>query len=217
MPLTLGLWNTGAVFDSFIFTVIIACEVGFWLLVAAGLALRYLWRQPRWSAIALSMVIVLDLLLVVAVGFDLHRGSEVDTVHIVAGIYLGGSVAFGRRMISWADVRFAYHFAGGPKPATPPNMGRAGFRYEWRLFLLWLVAAGVTLLTNAVLAFTVASPQQREELFGVISALAIITAVWLVSGPVWVLGKNIFDPVPRDVSAGPDTPTTKKGQPEKSD
>ncbi|MDI5788286.1 hypothetical protein PO124_07245 [Bacillus licheniformis] len=45
-------------------------------------------------------------------------------LHGIAAVYIGVSIAFGSRMIKWADERFAYRFAGGPKPDKGPQYGR---------------------------------------------------------------------------------------------
>src|SRR5699024_4755461 len=92
------------------------CELGFWAVLAAGLALRYLARRPRAGAVVLATIPLVDLALLAAVDADLHRGAEVRTVHLAAGIYLGASVAFGPVLVRWADVRVAHLWAGGPAP-----------------------------------------------------------------------------------------------------
>jgi hypothetical protein len=42
----------------------------------------------------------------------------------LGAVYIGVSVAWGRRLVDWADVRFAHRFAGGPPPGRPPRWGR---------------------------------------------------------------------------------------------
>jgi hypothetical protein len=85
---------------------------------------------------------------------DLRRGGEAALPHALAAVYIGVSVAWGQRLVSWADVRFAHRFAGGPPPERPPRTGRrhaARQRREWlRHLVAW--AAGTTLLGLGVLA-----------------------------------------------------------------
>src|SRR5699024_6187110 len=117
---------------------------------------------------------------------DLHRGAEVRTVHLAAGIYLGASVAFGPVLVRWADVRVAHLWAGGPAPVR--RRGRDRFRRECALFGRWLAAAAVALAATGLLAVAVAGPAQRADLLGIAPALGLITVIWLITGPVWELG-----------------------------
>ena len=54
-----------------LFAVIVGCEVGFWVLVGAGLGCRYLLRRRRESSVLLAAVPVLDLVLLAATMADL--------------------------------------------------------------------------------------------------------------------------------------------------
>lgn len=167
--------------------VIIACEIGFWVLVIGGLAVRYLLRRPGLSRTILLLVPVVDIILLIAVALDLQRGAEVTTIHRIAGVYLGVTVAFGHSLIAWTDARFAHWFAGGPKPAKPPKSGAAGLRYELRAFGLWLIAAAVSAAAILLLSWTVADDAQAAALRGIFPLLGVVTVIWLVTGPVWVL------------------------------
>ncbi|MFD3507830.1 hypothetical protein [Nocardia sp. NPDC058666] len=165
---------------------IAGCEIGFWVLVLGGLLLRYVLRLPRASTITLALVPVLDVVLVVAVAIDLHRGGEVTFAHRVAGIYLGCTVMFGGRMIRWADERFAHRFADGPAPVKVPKYGPQRTRKEWADFSRWLGAAAIAGALTVVLSYTVADTAQREQLMGVFGSLGVITVIWLLTGPIWV-------------------------------
>lgn len=169
---------------------ILACEIGFWVLVVGGLLLRYAVRSRRVSTVALALVPVLDVVLVVAVAIDLHRGGEVSFAHRIAGIYLGCTVMFGHRIIQWLDERFAHRFAGGPPPVRVPGTGPERARKEWADFSRWLGAAAIAAALTLVLSYTVADAQQREQLMGVFGSLGVITAIWLLTGPVWVAGSR---------------------------
>lgn len=170
-----------------ILAMIVGCEIGFWVLVLGGLAVRYLLRMPGLSKAILLLVPLLDITLLVAVALDLNRGTQVDNIHCLAGIYLGVTVAFGHSMIAWADARFAHRFADGPTPAKPPERGPAALRRELRLFAQWLVAAGISALAIGLLSHTVADAEQAADLADTYDALGIVTVIWLLTGPVWVL------------------------------
>lgn len=134
--------------------VIIACEVGFWVLLGSGLVARYLLRAKLLSTILLLAVPVVDVVLLAVSVLDLRRGGEAGTAHGLAAVYLGVSVAFGHQMITWADQRFAHRFAGGPPPARAPRAGRdhaAHQRRQWRRHLTaYLIAGAVLVLFTAL-------------------------------------------------------------------
>src|SRR5699024_12878070 len=106
-----------------------------------------------------------------------------------AGFYLGASVAFGPQLVRWADVRFARYFAGGPKPVKPPKSGWASVRYEWALFVRWLLAAVITVVALGGLVVTVADSSQAADLLNGLYLLALVTVIWFITGPAWQIGK----------------------------
>ncbi|WP_019203246.1 hypothetical protein [Tsukamurella sp. 1534] len=169
---------------------ILGCEIGFWVLVLGGLALRYVARAERVSTVVLALVPVLDVVLIAAVALDLHRGGEVGFAHRLAGIYLGCTIMFGKRMIVWADERFAHRFAGAPAPHRVPKLGPERTRKEWEDFGRWLGAVVIASAVSLGLGYTVASDAQRESLMGVFGTLGVITVIWLLTGPLWVAGRR---------------------------
>ncbi|MFI5659779.1 hypothetical protein [Streptomyces sp. NPDC051684] len=123
-----------------IVTLIIVCEVGFWVLLAAGLALRYWARMPRASVAVLLCEPLLEVLLLVVTAIDLKNGAEPDWKHGLAAVYIGYSIALGHYTITWVDVRVAHRFAGGPPPSTP-KYGVPRAVHEWKLAARWILAA----------------------------------------------------------------------------
>ncbi|MBZ4320298.1 hypothetical protein [Streptomyces huiliensis] len=122
-------------------TLIVACEVAFWLLLAGGLSLRYLLRMPRAGAALLLVEPVLELVLLVVTAMDLRNGASADWKHGLAAVYIGFSVGLGHSTLKWADQRFAHRFAGGPPPVKPPKYGRERTAHEWRTAGRWILAA----------------------------------------------------------------------------
>jgi hypothetical protein len=134
---------------------IVACEIGFWILLAGGLAARYLIRARRLSTVLLVAVPLVDVALLAFAVLDLRRGGEPSLAHGLSAVYLGISIGFGHQMISWADQRFAHRFAGGPAPARPPRTGpgrAAHERRQWALHLLAYLSAAAALGLFAALA-----------------------------------------------------------------
>jgi hypothetical protein len=132
---------------------IIAAEIAFWLILLAGLVTRYALRRPRLGTALLVATPFVDLVLLAATTIDLHRGADAALAHALAAVYIGVSVAWGHRMVGWADARFAHRFAGGPPPERPPRTGPRHAARERREWLRHLVAwtTGTSLLGLGVL------------------------------------------------------------------
>lgn len=124
-----------------IVTLIVLCEVAFWVLLAAGLALRYLAKKPGTGAAVLLCEPLLEVVLLVVTAVDLKNGAQPDWKHGLAAVYIGFTVGLGHSTISWVDARVAHRFAGGPPPVKPPKYGRARAVHEWKVAARWTVAA----------------------------------------------------------------------------
>ncbi|MET8170887.1 hypothetical protein [Streptomyces clavifer] len=124
-----------------IVTLIVLCEVGFWVLLAAGLALRYVARKPRLGAAVLLCEPLLEVVLLVVTAIDLKNGAEPGLRHGLAAVYIGFTVGLGHSTVKWVDARVAHRFAGGPPPVKPPKYGMARAAHEWRTAARWIVAA----------------------------------------------------------------------------
>lgn len=124
---------------------IIGCEIAFWVLVLAGLCARYLAGWTRVGGLILLSTPVVDLLLIIFTVIDLRSGVKAEFIHGLAAIYIGVTVAFGHRMIQWADQRFAYRFANGEKPIPSPKYGKPHARRErqgwYRHLFAWFIGS----------------------------------------------------------------------------
>ena len=127
--------------------VIAGCEIAFWVLLAAGMTVRYLLRWPRTGAVLLAAVPLVDVVLLGASVIDLQRGGEPSFKHSLAAIFLGVSVGFGHQTIRWADRWAAYLLSGAPRPVKPPKAGPERARRErqgwYRHLLAWAVGTGL--------------------------------------------------------------------------
>lgn len=164
---------------------IVACEVGFWVLLGAGLATRYVLRRRRLSTVLLASTPVVDVVLFVATLADLHRGAEPTLAHGLAAAYLWFSIAFGPSSIRWVDQRVAHRFFGGPPPWKPPKDGPARRAYEWREYARGLVgyAAALALIGTGVLV--IGDWQRSETLINWAARLGMVMVIWLAVGPLW--------------------------------
>ncbi|MBF0722116.1 hypothetical protein IR165_06920 [Sanguibacter inulinus] len=171
---------------------VIACEIGFWVVLAAGLVARYPLRRPRLGGILLVCVPVVDLVLVTASVVDVARGTPPGFSHGLAAVYLGFTVAFGHTLVRWADVRFAHRYAGGPAPVRGPRDGLAALPRELKDFgraLVAAVIAGGVLLVLSLVAGTGIPPVaewMEDPLWSWTGRIGVVLAVWFVTGPVWV-------------------------------
>ncbi|MFF6884735.1 hypothetical protein ACFY9F_16305 [Streptomyces sp. NPDC012421] len=135
-----------------IVTLIVVCEVGFWVLLAAGLAARYLLRMPRLGLGLLLCEPLLEVLLLVVTAVDLKDGAEPSWRHGLAAVYIGYTVGHGHRTVKWLDGIAAHRFGGAPPPPKPPRYGKGRALHEGAIWLGTVVAAVVAtgLLTAAI-------------------------------------------------------------------
>ena len=167
---------------------IVACEIGFWIVLAAGLVARYGLRRPRLGAGLLLCVPVVDVVLLVLTRVDLRRGAEPETAHALAALYLGFSVAFGHDLVRSADVRVAHRFAGGPAPVAKPAGGTPErLRLEWRSFRLAALAAAVAATVLGALLLVTPDDTDTAPLLSVLPTMGVVLVVWLALGPIWEL------------------------------
>lgn len=149
---------------SWIGWLIIACEIGFWVFVIAGLVARYIFKKDKLSIILFICTPLVDLVLLFATYFDLLNGAVADFIHGLAAIYIGVSVAYGKQMIAWADKQFAYRFAGGERPVKKKLYGMEYAREErkgwYRHFLAYVIGAGIL----GLIILTIGYSEQTENL-----------------------------------------------------
>ena len=170
-----------------LYALIVACEVGFWVVLLLALAVRYLLHKERLSRALLLCLPLIDLLLLAFTVMDLRRGAMGTFAHGLATAYIGFTIAFGGMAVKWADEHFAHRFAGGLEPTKAPSHGWAAIRYELYLLGRCIVACVITIaLVEAILHFVGASERtqplhawQRYS-FGCI-------VLWFFFGPVWGL------------------------------
>ena len=169
-----------------VLTVIVACEIGFWVAVLGGLAARYLLRARRLSVVLLVAAPLLDVVLLVATAVDLRSGATASLEHGLAALYIGFSVAYGHRLVHWADVRFAHRFAGGPAPVR--LTGAAYTRTCWGDVGRTALAVGIAGAVLFGLIALVGAPERTEALRAEFPLLALIMGLellWAVSYTVW--------------------------------
>ncbi|MCX5204172.1 hypothetical protein OG897_22310 [Streptomyces sp. NBC_00237] len=166
---------------------VVACEVAFWVLLFAGLALRYLAKMPRLGAAVLLCEPLLEVVLLVVTVIDLRNGAQPDWKHGLAAVYIGFTVVMAHRTIRWLDVRFAHRYAGGPEPVKPPKYGWARTKHELRTAGRWILACAIAagLLQAAVWMVgsggEVGSLREWQMRMGLVAGInAVIAACYVV-------------------------------------
>jgi len=151
---------------------IIISEILFWVTIILGLFARYVLKRNKLGLILLAATPVIDCILLATTSIDLYRGATASTVHAVAAVYIGVSLAFGKSMISWADNYFRYYVTKqGAKPAK-----RYGTEHAKHYFKSWIrhvfaFLIGVGILQLLILLIDDAT---RTE------SLASISRIWLI-------------------------------------
>ncbi|XTP09123.1 hypothetical protein SALCHL_004630 [Streptomyces albus subsp. chlorinus] len=166
-----------------IVTLIIACEIGFWVLLAAGLALRYLARMPRTGAAVLLCEPLLEVVLLVVTAIDLRNGAEPDWKHGLAAVYIGFTATHGHYMVRWADGHAAHLLGRGPRPDKAPRYGTERTVHEWKMAARGVGAAAIAAGLLQLAVWYVGDGQQSEPLrawqnrMGVVAVISLLIAV----------------------------------------
>ncbi len=171
----------------FLYALIVACEVGFWVILLLALAVRYLLRKEPLSRALLLCLPLIDVLLLVFTAMDLRRGATATFAHGLAAAYVGFTIAFGGIAVKWADAHFAHRFAGGPVPGRAPSRGWEAVRYEFNLWVRCIVACVITMaLVEALVQFIGTSEATQPLLAWHKRAFGCIV-LWFFFGPLWGL------------------------------
>lgn len=165
---------------SMLWWVIIGCEVGFWVLLGAGLAVRYFLKLRRLSNILLISVPLIDVVLLAFSIIDMRAGADASLRHGLAAVYIGYSVMFGHRTIRWADQRFARRFAGGPPPWKPPKYGRARVTYEFMMFGRCLGMYAIAWAVTGLLVWVVGDYERTGYLVEFMAGMLKLPIIWAV-------------------------------------
>ena len=120
---------------------------------------------------------LVDLVLLALTTIDLRRGGEAAVPHALAAVYIGVSVAWGGRIVAWADARFAYRFADGPAPTRPPRSGRPHAAYERREWLRHVTAWVTGMALLGLQALIVGDLERTAALQHIASVWTLVLAI----------------------------------------
>ena len=163
---------------------IIACEIGFWVLIALGLLARYPLGRPRLGLVLLALTPVVDVALLVFTVIDLRSGGQPGLAHGLAALYLGFSVVFGKRAIAWADRAYRLKVRG--EDVAEPDAGSKA-RKEWVDFGRAIVAAGIAAAVLELCVVIAGGGPEAQALREWYPRLGLVLTIWFVTGPLWVM------------------------------
>lgn len=164
---------------NFVAWMIVASEMGFWIVIILGLLMRYVFKREKLGFFFLALTPVIDLLLLIITSLDMYRGATATTAHAIAAVYIGVSIAFGKDMIKWADEKFRYYIAKeGAKPIQ--LFGRAyamHYLKSWSKHVLaYVIGAGILLS----LIILIKDTARTEALEGVVKLWTLVLGVDLI-------------------------------------
>ncbi|WP_235857692.1 hypothetical protein [Paenibacillus albiflavus] len=169
----------GGFIVNMIISLIIACEVAFWIVIALGLICRYMLNRDKLGVFFLALTPVVDLILLVATSIDLYNGATATTAHGIAAVYIGVSIGFGKSMINWADEKFRYYvLKQGDKPARKYGIEHAMHYMKSfiRHIAAFVIGAGLLL----AMIYFIDNPTRTEALLGILKIWSVALGVDLI-------------------------------------
>lgn len=165
---------------NFIAWMIVTCEIAFWVVILAGLAVRYLLKRPKLGLAMLALTPVIDLLLFVITGVDLYNGAVATTAHAIAAVYIGVSIAFGKSMIDWADRWFRYLVHKQEEARPVKRYGLEYAKQYLRGFIRHIAAflIGAGLLVGMI--YFIHDTSRTEALSGVLRIWTVVLGIDLI-------------------------------------
>jgi hypothetical protein len=170
-----------------LYALIVACEVGFWVVLLLALAVRYLIGKEQLSRALLVCLPLIDLLLLLFTATDLRRGTTATFAHGLAAAYVGFTVAFGGMAVKWADAHFAHRFAAGPSPTKAPSCGWELVRFDVKLWGRCIVACLITMALVEALVHFVGNSEATQALLAWHKHAFGCIVLWFFFGPAWSL------------------------------
>lgn len=158
---------------------IVGVEIAFWVVILLGLITRYIAKKKRLGLFFLALTPVIDLVLLIATAVDLYNGATATTVHAIAAIYLGVSIAFGKSMIAWADRQFMYYILKeGEK--TAKKSGYAHARHEIKGSLQHVLAFMIGGAFIFGIHLFIADPERTAGLLNPLRIWALVVGIDLL-------------------------------------
>jgi hypothetical protein len=156
-------------------TLVIGSEVGFVVLLLAGLVVRYLLKMPKAGAVLLVLSPLGYVVVLVAGAIDLAQGGTADIAHVLGAIIIGIVVVSGRHHLHAMDGWVRRKLAHEPKPRVSgwehARQQRSGF---YRRVGEWVV---VIALLGGGYALTGFDPVRGAQLLGGMGLWTIVLGI----------------------------------------
>lgn len=155
---------------------IVGAEVAFWIVILLGLITRYVFKKKGLGLFFLALTPVIDLILLIATTVDIWNGATATTVHGIAAIYLGVSLAFGKSMIHWADRQFTYYvLKTGTKPAKKVGYehARHGMKGALQHVLAFIIGAAFIFGIHTFIG----DPDRTANLLNLLRVWALVVGI----------------------------------------
>jgi hypothetical protein len=167
-------------------TLAIGAEVGFAVLLLAGLTARYLLKLPRTGAALVALSPMGYVIVLIAGAVDRARGGAADLGHVLGAIFVGIVAVSGRHHLHAMDGWVRRKLAREPKPRLDgrehARQQRIGF---YRRAGEWAVAIA---LLGGGYALTGFDPTRGGPLLGGMALWTIVLGVDLV----WSFSHTVF-------------------------
>ncbi|MFO1443280.1 hypothetical protein KDN24_08640 [Bacillus sp. Bva_UNVM-123] len=163
-----------------ILTLIIICEILFWVFAILGVFFRSIIKLPKLGKFFLILIPIDDLLLIIFNIASLLIGEPFSYSHSLSGIYLGVTIAFGETIIKWLDNKIN----------RVKTNKKKDYHYEMFHFKKWLLAVLIYLIVMGVFYIILSIIGEGYNTFEALPGFAIVTVIWYVTGPLWVKKEN---------------------------
>lgn len=166
---------------------IIACEILFWFLLAAGLTARYPLRLRTLGAALLLCVPLIDVVLLVTTVLHVRSGADPEIWHGLSAAYLGITVVYGHGIMRWADEKFAQRYEGKPKPPPRKLYGGEAIAEAWKDWFKFLLAYAISAALMVLLVVLAGTPEgvQMMVWLNPLTKILIYSMVWPVIVTIW--------------------------------
>lgn len=159
-----------------IVTLIIICEILFWVFALLGICFKTIFKMPKLGKFFLILIPIDDVLLIIFNIVSLLMDEPFSYSHSLSGIYLGVTLAFGESIIAWLD----------DKINKVKKNKKKDYAYEMFYFKKWLLSILIYLVVMGIFYIILFINGKPYNTFEALSGLVIVTVIWYVTGPLWV-------------------------------
>lgn len=162
---------------NFIAWMIVVCEIAFWVVILIGLSLRYVFKLKKLGFFFLALTPLIDIILIAITSLDLYRGATATVAHGLAAVYIAVSLAFGKNMIAWMDVRFQRFILKSTTFKQEKLSGIPHAKNYAKGFVRHIIAYVIGYAILASMIFYIGDASRTEALSGILKIWGFILAI----------------------------------------